>query len=228
MNVLVVAAHPDDEMLGCGGALARHSSEGDEVSILILAEGVTSRDETRDVASRVDELMELKRASREAAAIVGAGTPQFGGLPDNRLDTVPLLEVAKLVETAVSEFSPHVVYTHHGGDLNVDHRITHQAVMTACRPIEHSGVRNVYAFEVASSTEWSVPTVGSPFIPNHFVDIDTFLDVKVRALRCYEAEMRPFPHPRSYAHVENLARVRGASSGLKAAEGFMVMRQVVS
>ncbi len=220
MTVLVIAAHPDDEALGCGGALARHSRQGEDVHVLFLADGVTSRDEAGEA-----DVRERAAAAEAAARALGAKPPSFAGMPDNKLDTVPLLDEVKAVEDALGETAPDVVYTHHGGDLNVDHRIVHQAALTACRPQPGSSVRAIYAFEVPSSTEWNdTPEV---FIPNRFVDISATLDAKMKALACYAGEMRPFPHPRSVEAIEALARWRGAAAGLEAAEAFHVIRRVV-
>ena len=223
--VLVIAAHPDDEILGCGGTLARHAAEGDTVHVLIVAEGATSRDARRNPEHREPELIALQAAASRAASTVGAEEPRMLGLPDNRLDSLPLLEIVKPVEAIVEAVKPEIVYTHHGGDLNVDHRIVHQATVTACRPVPGSPVRAIYAFETVSSTEWQ--TAGESFRPQRWVDIEPFLDCKLRALDAYEAEMRPFPHARSHEAVEALARVRGATVGLSAAECFVVVREVV-
>ena len=164
-TILVIAAHPDDEVLGCGATLARHAAEGDSVHVLIVAEGATSRDAQRNPANRTGELTALRTAAGRAAAALGIGPPQFLSLPDNRLDELPLLDVIKPIEAAVAEFTPDVVYTHHGGDLNIDHRIVHQAVVTACRPLPGQSVRALYAFETVSSTEWSQPAFGETFRP---------------------------------------------------------------
>ena len=224
-SILVVAAHPDDEILGCGGVLASHAAKGDTVHILIVAEGATSRDSRRDPDAREPELAGLKAAASCAASAIGAESPRLLGLPDNRLDSLPLLDVIKPVEAVVEAVAPEIVYTHHAGDLNVDHRIVHQAVVTACRPLPGSPVRAIYAFETVSSTEWQ--TSGGTFQPQRWVDIEPFLRCKQRALEAYAAEMRPFPHARSFEAVEALARVRGASAGLEAAECFMVVRELV-
>ena len=225
--VLVVASHPDDEVLGCGGTIARHAEEGDEVHIAILAEGITSRDEERAADRRKDEIGSLRENAREAASILGAKEPVFAGLPDNRMDTLPLIDVVKRVETIVADIRPTVVYTHHGSDLNVDHRVTHQAVMTACRALPDSIVREIYAFETVSSTEWSTPAIGDSFLPNRYVDIAAWLERKLSALSVYTTEMRPFPHARSLEAIEALARWRGVSAGLEAAEAFVVLRQII-
>ena len=224
-SVLVVAAHPDDEILGCGGALARHAAGGDTVHVLIVAEGATSRDARRDPEGREPELTALRASASRAASVIGAEEPRLLGLPDNRLDALPLLDVIKPIEAVVEAVAPEIVYTHHGGDLNVDHRIVHQAVVTACRPLPGSPVRAIYAFETVSSTEWQ--SAGDAFRPQRSVDIEPFLRLKLQALEAYKAEMRPFPHARSFEAVEALARVRGAAAGLKAAECFVIVREIV-
>ena len=218
-SVLVVAAHPDDEVLGCGGTLARHAAAGDLVRILFLADGVSARHDDADAAKRIV-------AAREAAAILGAEDPVHLGLPDNRLDTLPLLDLIQPVEAAIREHAPEIVYTHHGGDLNVDHRIAHQAVVTACRPQPSSAVKEIYAFETLSSTEWQ--TWGDRFLPQHWVDIAPFLERKLEALKAYGDEMRPFPHTRSFEGVEALARSRGTAVGVAAAEAFSVVRTLAA
>ncbi len=224
-SILVVAAHPDDEILGCGGALARHVVEGDTVHILIVGEGATSRDARSEPHGREPELAVLGAAASRAAVAIGAEKPTMLGLPDNRLDGLPLLDVVKPTEAIVEAVKPEIVYTHHAGDLNVDHRIVHQAVVTACRPLPGSPVREIHAFETVSSTEWQ--SGGQAFRPQRWVDIEPYLDRKLLALEAYAGEMRPFPHARSREAVEALARVRGAAAGLRAAECFMVVREVV-
>jgi LmbE family N-acetylglucosaminyl deacetylase len=223
-KVLVVASHPDDEILGVGGTLARHADAGDAVNILIMAEGATSRDMPRNPSSRRDEMAGLCAAAGRAAQILGLRPPRFSGLPDNRMDGLELLDVVKLVEAVVAEVKPDIVYTHHAYDLNIDHRVTHEAVLTACRPLPGSSARELYAYETVSSTEWGV--AGNGFAPNHFVDITAQLARKVKALEAYTAEMRPAPHARSIAAVQALAHWRGSSVGLAAAEAFSVIRQV--
>ncbi len=223
-NVLVVAAHPDDEILGCGGVMARHADIGDSVNIVIVAEGATSRG-LPDAGSEVEA---LRASARQAAALVGANEPRFLGLPDNRLDQLPLLDVIKPIEQIAEELEPSVVYTHHGGDLNIDHRMVHEAVLTACRPLPQHCVREVYTFEEASSTEWGSQSSGRPFMACRYVDISSQLDRKMAALRCYDREMRPFPHTRSYEAVIAQTQRRGAEAGLAAAEAFDVVRQVLA
>lgn len=226
--VLTVAAHPDDEILGCGGAMARHAAEGDQVHILILAEGLTSRDDERNRESRQGELQGLARSADLAARAVGALSCELLDFPDNRMDSVDLLNVVKAIEKKIESIQPTVVYTHFPNDLNVDHRVTSHAVMTACRPVPGQVVKEIYFFEVLSSTEWAV---GSQiFRPNVFVSLGqknaAFLDAKMKALACYESEMRDFPHARSIEAIRTLAALRGASIGEQAAEAFEAARVV--
>jgi N-acetylglucosamine malate deacetylase 1 len=219
-NVLVTVAHPDDEVLGAGGTLARHVRGGDKVHIVFLADGVSSRGADETAAER------RVKAARNAAAYIGAKEPVFLGFQDNRLDRFDLLDITQAIERIVAKVEPSIVYTHHAGDLNIDHVICQRAMLTACRPLPGSKLRAIYAMEVPSSTEWATPAPQNAFLPTRFVDISAVQDIKRRALEAYAEEMRPFPHPRSIEVVEALATWRGATAGLPAAEAFMVLREV--
>ncbi|HTY98207.1 MAG TPA: PIG-L deacetylase family protein [Rhodocyclaceae bacterium] len=223
MKVLVVAAHPDDEVLGCGGTMAAHAARGDEVRVLILGEGAASRHAEAGAVSRA-EISALEAAAAAAAQVLGAQAPRFGGLPDNRLDTVPLLNVVRQVETGVAEAGPEVVYTHFPGDTNIDHRIAFEAVITACRPQPGAVKPAILCFEVPSSTEWRPPVAAPVFAPTWYVDIAGTLEAKLKALAAYGTEIRSWPHPRSLEAVTHLARWRGASVGVAAAEAFVLAR----
>jgi N-acetylneuraminate synthase len=214
--VLIVTAHPDDEVLGAGGTLARHAANGDKVHIVFLADGVRARGEDKAAVER------RAQAARSAASRLGAKEPQFLGFPDNRLDRIDLLDITQAVERAIRAIGPSTVYTHHAGDLNIDHAICHRVVLTACRPLPGSEVRRIYAMEVPSSTEWASPAPHNAFVPTRFVDIAAVQEIKRRALEAYSEEMRPFPHPRSFEAIAALAKWRGATAGLAAAEAFMV------
>lgn len=227
-TVLVVAAHPDDEILGCGGTMVRHAQAGDSVHVVIMAEGVTSRSPARDLDTHQHQLRHLADIAREANRLLGAASVTLHGLPDNRMDSVDRLDVTKLVEAELARLRPAIVYTHHVGDLNIDHRVVHDSVVTACRPLPNSCVRTLAFFEVPSSTEWQLPTSGAVFAPNWFIDISETLAIKLEALRVYRDEMRPWPHPRSPEAVEHLARWRGATSGIQAAEAFMLGRHLAA
>ena len=224
-SVLVVAAHPDDEVLGCGGTMARLANEGHEIRSAILAEGMTSRYQQREQADK-KILSHLHTNAQQAADKVRAKELVLCKMPDNRLDTVPLLEVVKLVEDLLERFNPSVIYTHHPGDLNVDHGVVHRAVLTATRPIPGQHVREIYAFEVPSSTEWAFQRVEPLFRPSVFVDISATLETKVAALACYDTETRKFPHPRSPEAVRAIATRWGSVAGFQAAEAFELIRSL--
>jgi LmbE family N-acetylglucosaminyl deacetylase len=200
--------------------MARHAAAGDHVQVLFLADGVSARDDSDA------KKLERQAAARRACAILGTKAPRFVGLADNRLDSMPLLDVVRHVEAVVEEVRPEVVYTHHGGDLNVDHRVSHQAVVTACRPQPGQLVRRICAFEVPSSTEWQTPGEERAFAPNWFVDIDRYMGAKRQALVAYTSEMRRWPHARSMQAVVSLAQWRGASVGMQAAEAFSLVRML--
>jgi LmbE family N-acetylglucosaminyl deacetylase len=225
MKVLVVAAHPDDEVLGCGGTMARLAREGHTVDIAIMAEGITSRHSHRDDADAA-QLSRLHQHAHAAAAKVGAKGVRLFKLPDNRLDTVPLLDIVKLVEDLVQELQPEVIYTHHPGDLNIDHGVVHRAVLTATRPLPGQSVREIYAFEVPSSTEWAFQRLEPVFRANVFVDVTATLEAKLAGFACYQGETRPFPHPRSPEALRANAVRWGSVVGCEAAEAFELVRSV--
>ena len=206
--------------------MARHADQGHEVRILIMAEGSTSRGTARDPSDPTIGL--LRKAAASAADILGAKPPRFGGFPDQRLDSVDALDITKVIEDEIEAAAPSMVYTHHGNDLNKDHRIVHDACLAAARPLPGSPVRELYTFETLSSTEWSSGAMGGGFVPQRFIEISEHLERKQKALKAYTTEMRDYPHPRSHAAVEALARLRGATVGLHAAEAFGVVRTVVA
>lgn len=217
MNILVVAAHPDDEILGVGGTVRRHVLAGDRVRSWIACEGISMRydheHETR-----------LEGHIRRAAEVLGVKEVVHGGLPDQRLDTLPRVDVITRVETQIRDFRPDVVYTHFGGDVNHDHGILFAAVQVATRPYAAPWVKEVLAFETPSSTEWGAPAVQGVFVPEIYVDIGSTLDTKVEAFLCYEREVRPAPHPRSADSLRARARAWGSAVGVAAAEVFQVVR----
>lgn len=224
MTTLVIAAHPDDEILGAGGYVAKLSKTGEEVHHLILAEGATSRDTQRDASAHSSELSELARCAEKAAEIVGASSVALEAFPDNRMDGIELLDVVKVIEQHITKHRPHRVLTHANSDVNIDHRVIHDAVIAATRPQPGNAIRELLFFEIMSSTEWRPPSSLPPFAPNLFVDISNHLETKLKALRAYDAEMREWPHARSIEALEHLARLRGATIGVAAAEAYAVGR----
>lgn len=226
-TALVIAAHPDDEVLGCGATIARLVAEGWGVHVLIVAEGVTSRSAERDPAMHHGELSDLAKCAEAANNILGTASIKLFSMPDNRMDGVELLDLVKLVEAEIVCHKPSLVLTHHAGDVNIDHRVIHDSVVVACRPLPQQSVKNLLFFEVPSSTEWRPAASGMCFAPNCFYDVTGYMAQKIEALRAYGPEMRSFPHPRSIEAVEHLAGWRGAMVGCVAAEAFMLGRSVV-
>ena len=225
-KILVVAAHPDDEVLGCGGTMARLAMEGNDVYTLILGEGITARDMERDRINREKDLGELKNHIVKANKLLGVKKTYTFDFPDNRFDTVPLLDIIKTIEEVKSAVSPDIMFTHHHGDLNVDHSITFKAALTACRPIKGESVKEVYSFEIPSSTEWNAPSSITYFMPDYFVDISKSIETKINALKEYKSELRDFPHPRSLEAVELNAKQWAMKVGLEAAEAFKTIRVI--
>jgi LmbE family N-acetylglucosaminyl deacetylase len=225
-TILVVAAHPDDEVLGCGASIAKWTASGNTVHVLIMAEGGTSRGLVRNREAMSKELSLLGDSARQAGIILGITSVKLLGFPDNRMDSLDRLDVIKAIEMEIDRLSPHTVVTHHCSDLNIDHRITHEAVITACRPQPGHPVKLLLAFEVASSTEWQLTGSNAMFQPNWFEDVAKFFDYKLKALEPYQSEMREWPHARSLKNLEYLARCRGGAIGCEFAEGFMLLRTI--
>lgn len=218
MNILVVAAHPDDEVLGCGGTIIENVKVGNKVFVLILGEGATSRHKEDDKCQ--SEIDKLKAQAQQSAHIMGVSDVFFCSLPDNRFDGVSLLDIIKIIEKHIRIVSPEIIYTQHGGDLNIDHQLTFQSVLTAARPMEGTNVNAIYAYETSSSTEWSFQHTFPVFRPNHFVDISNSLNKKLNAFQVYTEEIRDFPHPRSLEAIQAQAMKNGSIIGFKAAEAF--------
>jgi len=224
-TTLVIAAHPDDEVLGCGGTIARLVAEEQNVYIAILGEGVTSRYAESEEAG-AGELEALHASSHQVATLLGVKDLFMFNFPDNRFDTIPLLNVVKAIEGVIEQVKPYAIYTQHGGDLNIDHVTVYRATLAATRPMSDCPVKQVYAYEVASSTEWSFAQFAPAFQPNVFVDISATLDIKIKAMQMYESESRPFPHPRSPEALKAIAKRWGSVAGLQAAEAFSLVREV--
>jgi len=235
MKILVIAAHPDDEILGMGGTIQKYTKNGDSVKIIIMATGITSRRSTNFKSStkyKIDkkiekemlvQVNELRSHSKKAAKIVGVQDIEFMDFPDNEMDLVSNLEVTKKIEETIQNFNPEIVYTHSSHDVNVDHRILYNATLTATRPTPRCKVKEVISFEIPSSTEWYFP---SKFSPNIFVDIEKELHQKIKAVEEFKTELRNYPHPRSTKALEMIAGRWGVVSGFKAAEAFCLVRQL--
>ncbi len=221
-KILVVGAHPDDEIIGLGGTLARHVSCGDQVSVLILSNGHGSREDAESTANIEKRLEALNQSSK----IIGIKDVIVESYPDQYLDTVPLVDMTKSIERHARSINPDIVYFHHHGDLNYDHQVVYRACITAFRPVGDYPSR-LLSYETFSSTEWGSPFPDHIFNPNYFVDISDHYEQKMEALKCYSMELRRSPHPRSLESIEVFARKWGSVIGVTYAEAFALIREVV-
>jgi len=219
-KILVVVAHPDDEVLGVGGTILKHISRGDAVSILIMGDGELSRESGADVKKRENQ-------ARAIADLLGVENLFLEKFPDNQSDTIPLLSLTKKVGEIIEKIQPATIYTHHAHDLNIDHRLTCQAVLTACRPQPSFCVKQILSFEVLSSTEWQLKEEGHVFLPTYYQDITEFIDKKIEILKVYSGELKDYPHPRSVDGVRILAQYRGMEVGFAYAEAFQAVRLLI-
>lgn len=227
-RVLVVVAHPDDELLGLGATMHKLILERNMTTrVMILGEGITSRSDTRDTGLWENEL-EIHRSNiKKAQSAIGYHSVSIYNFPDNRFDSVALLDIVKVIEKEKNEFQPDIIFTHHGGDLNIDHQRTFQAVMTATRPMESEGVKTIITFETPSGTEWQAVNDPRHFEPNIFVEVsEKDIQAKIEGMEAYEFEKRTYPHPRSPEALEILAKQRGIMVGKQYAEAFQLVRSI--
>ena len=213
-KVLVIAAHPDDELLGCGGTLIKHVQQGDEVRCLLMCEGESLR--------YVGQNIQMADSTEQAAKVIGFSQVVRCNFPDQRLDTFSLVDIIKPIEQTVDSYEPDIVYVQNGEDINRDHQIVYEAASVALRPTAPS-VKEIYTFYTVGSTEWNYPAA---FRPNVFVNIEEQLEKKLEAFRCYHSEVREYPHPRSEQAIRNLAAYTGNQCCMKAAEAFMLIRKI--
>ncbi|MBU78924.1 MAG: PIG-L family deacetylase [Flavobacteriales bacterium] len=227
-KVMIVVAHPDDELLGIGGTIQKLKSEYNcKIQVVILGEGITSRDTVRDIDKRNEELNTHQKNILAAKNILNYDNLSTYQFPDNRFDTVPLLDIIKVIEKEKNKMNPEVIFTHHGGDLNIDHQITFKAVITSSRPQNNEKVKSIFCFETPSATEWQSSNHPSIFKPNLFIEInENQIEKKIEAMECYEYEKRKFPHPRSPEALKILASYRGLSIGRHYAEAFELIRGI--
>lgn len=223
-KILVVAAHPDDEVLGCGATIAKLKKQGSQIFCLVLGQGKSSRYDKENKKSFEKEQEVLKKEAEKAGKVLGISKIFFENFPDQKYETVPLIEIIKSIEKIKKQIKPDVVFTHHSGDLNLDHQIVFKAVITAFRPVREETVKEIYSFEVPSSTEWGVPKRKDCFVPNVFVDVSETISKKISAMAGYKSELKKYPHPRSLKSIKIIAQRWGTVSGKNFAEAFELIR----
>ena len=219
--VLIIAAHPDDEVLGMGGTVLKLKKQNYNLNLLILSNGEDSRGKGNE-----KQIKKRKIQAERVSKLLRINKIFFEDFPDNEFDSVSLLSIVKKVEKKISETKPSIVYTHNPNDLNIDHRITFQSVLTACRPQPGFFVKKILAFETLSSTEWQLKNAKNAFCPTEYVNIEKSIDKKIKILEIYKDELREFPHPRSEKGVRVLSEYRGMEVGYKNAEAFQVIRKL--
>jgi len=221
MNVLVIAPHADDEVLGCGGTMARHAAMGDRVYVLVITRGIPE-------LFPPEEIERIRQELRVAHKILGVVDTLFLDFPAPKLDVVPEYKLAEAISNVIRSLQPDILYLPYRGDIHVDHQAVYHAAMVAVRPINNIPVRRVLCYETLSETEWGGPFGDVAFIPNVFVDITKFLDKKLEAMSAYRSQLKNPPHPRSLRSIEALAYLRGGTVGVHAAEAFVLVREVFS
>ena len=217
-KILIIAAHPDDEILGCGGTISK-LKELNEINVLFMTNGVSARRKTKK------EIIKRKNSCLNLFKYIGLPKPIFFNFPDNEMDKVPLLKIIKKIEKKIKDYKPDTIITHYSHCLNIDHRLTYEATTTACRPINNLSVKKILSFEVPSSTDWAL-FKGKSFQPNYYIDISRHLKNKINFIKFYKEELRNYPHSRSISSIKSLASVRGVSCGVKYAEGFYLNRLI--
>lgn len=227
-RILVIVAHPDDELLGLGASMHKLIQKYNcTIRAIILGEGITSRSDKRDSKLWEDELKVHRRNIEEARKAIGYESVGTYNFPDNRFDSVDLLDIVKVIEKEKNEYNPSVIFTHHGGDVNVDHQCTFKAVITATRPMEHEIVKTIISFETPSGTEWIAASDPRQFIPNMFIEVsEENVQAKIKGMESYEFEKRAYPHPRSPKALRILAQQRGIIVGKEYAEAFTIIRSI--
>jgi len=222
-KILIIAAHPDDEVLGCFGTVARLIKEGYEAYTLILGEGKTSRDEQRVLEDRKEDIALLNDEIEDANYVIGIKKVFIESFPDNRFDSVDLLDIIKVISQVKEEVKPDIIFTHYENDLNIDHQVTYKAVITATRPMQDECVKEIYSFEILSSTEWNYPL---SFSPDTYFDISETIELKLEAMKKYTSELCVYPHPRSLEGIELNAKYQGMRVGKNHVEAFKTIRSL--
>jgi len=220
-KILVISAHPDDETLGMGGTIAKNTSNGDSVHVLIITDGSSSQ-----YVKYKDMIKKKKAEAEKSMKILGVEKIEFNTLPDMKLDTIAHIDINTIIEKKIEDYKPSIVYTHHWGDINKDHRLVFQSTMVAVRTTPNQPVKEIYTYEIPSSTEWGTPEINNIFKPNVFIDITDFIEMKIKAVKCYKTELRSYLHPRSPDAVRAYNKRNGIEIGKKFAERFFLVRDI--
>lgn len=223
MNILVVAPHADDEVLGCGASIARHVESGDSVVVAIMTNASIGAPELFSE----NDIERVRMEARAAHRLLGVRDTVVFDFPAPCLDQYPQYKISEKLSELILDFKPDTVYVPHAGDIHCDHGVVFRSALVACRPFANSSVKNIYAYETLSETEWASPYAGEAFSPNHFIDVSSVFHKKIDAMRRYESQLRPFPHPRSLEAIDALSRFRGSTISVGHAEAFMTMRTLV-
>lgn len=216
-NILIIAPHPDDEVLGCGGVMTKYASAGKKVYVLIMSRGAAH-------LYGEDKIENVRREAKEAQKIIGVTDTRFLDFPAPELDLISLSEIARAIEKILKEWQIDVLFLPHKGDIHNDHGVVFKAAMVAARPINDCTVKEIYCFETLSETEWAHPFSNDVFIPNFFVDITEFFQTKIKAMKCFKSQLREYPSSRSLEALEALSKFRGSTVGFHHAEAFMTIR----
>lgn len=224
IKILVIAAHPDDEVLGVGGTIAKLSAEGAKCHLLIVTDGSSSQYRDSDKLSEIIAAKKLE--TKRCADILGFQSIHYGGLPDMKLDAIPHVEINQIIEKVIDKIRPDTVFTHFWGDVNMDHQNVYKSTLVAVRPVFGQVVKALYCYKVPSSTEWAPNKEDTMFMPNYFVDIHQYAEQKYKAFSCYATELREYPHPRSVQYLRETDKAAGLRVGLLAAEEFVLMRKL--
>jgi LmbE family N-acetylglucosaminyl deacetylase len=216
---LIIAAHPDDEILGCGGAINKFKKNGTDSFVLILTDGGKGRYSKRLT-------LRLRKDAVKANVIVGTKELFFANLPNQQLDAIPITKIIEVIERYIEKLDINCIFTHHCGDLNKDHRLAYEATVTAARPLPGQKVKEIYTYFVASSTEWNYLRKSDIFLPNYFLDIKNEINTKLQAFKCYHREIRKYPHPRSIEALKCFSQFWGICAGLEYAEPFRLIRRI--
>ena len=223
-KALVIAAHPDDEVLGMGGTIAKLVKAGCVVDVLIVTDGSSAQYRDSDHLAEIIEAK--KKETRNCVDVLGIRDIHYGELPDMKLDTTPHIRINQVIEEVIDKVQPDAVFTHFWGDVNCDHQNVYKSTLVAVRPVMGQVVKELYCYRVPSSTEWTPNKADTMFMPNYFVDIEQYAEQKYKAFSCYSTELREYPHPRSVQYLRENDKVVGLRVGLLAAEEFVLLRKL--